>query len=127
MPFVDTPLNITVIRFAQLGIPVKSIDVPLVDATAVPLVIPSYTAPEFVVTPAEPFIVTAIVLSYSYIMLIEPAENVAVPESELMRNLSKVPPIVTLPPPIARFAVLTAPLIPATQMFPEMLVIVIIP
>jgi hypothetical protein len=28
-------LNITVIRFTQLGIPVKSIEVPLVDATAV--------------------------------------------------------------------------------------------
>jgi hypothetical protein len=31
-------LNITVIRFTQLGIPVKSIAVPLVEATAVPLV-----------------------------------------------------------------------------------------
>jgi hypothetical protein len=36
---VLTPLNITVTRFTQLGMPVKSIDVPLVDATAVPLTI----------------------------------------------------------------------------------------
>ena len=36
MPLVLTPLNITVTRFTQLGMPVKSIDVPLVDATAVP-------------------------------------------------------------------------------------------
>jgi hypothetical protein len=34
-PFELTPLNITVILFAQLGMPVKSIAVPLVDATAV--------------------------------------------------------------------------------------------
>ena len=37
VPPVLTPLNITVTRFAQLGILVKSIAVPLVDATAVPL------------------------------------------------------------------------------------------
>jgi hypothetical protein len=36
VPLVLTPLNITVTRFTQLGIPVKSIDVPLVEATAVP-------------------------------------------------------------------------------------------
>ena len=36
VPFVLTPLNITVTRFAQLGMPVKSMLVPLVDATAVP-------------------------------------------------------------------------------------------
>jgi hypothetical protein len=35
-PFVLTPLNITVIFFTQLGIPVKSIAVPLVEATEVP-------------------------------------------------------------------------------------------
>ena len=34
-----TPLNITVTRFTQLGMPVKSMLVPLVDATAVPLTI----------------------------------------------------------------------------------------
>jgi hypothetical protein len=36
VPLVDTALNITVIRFTQDGIEVKSTDVPLVDATAVP-------------------------------------------------------------------------------------------
>jgi hypothetical protein len=36
VPFVLTPLNITVTRFTQLGIDVKSMLVPLVDATAVP-------------------------------------------------------------------------------------------
>jgi len=36
---VETPLNITVIRLTQLGIDVKSIEVPLVDACAVMLVI----------------------------------------------------------------------------------------
>jgi hypothetical protein len=40
VPFVLTPANITVIRFTQLGIPVKSMLVPLVVATAVPLVMP---------------------------------------------------------------------------------------
>ena len=35
-PFTLTPLNITVILLTQDGIPVKSIDVPEVDATAVP-------------------------------------------------------------------------------------------
>jgi hypothetical protein len=39
VPLVETPLNITVILLTQLGIPVKSIDVPDVLATAVPLVI----------------------------------------------------------------------------------------
>ena len=33
---MDTPLNITVIRFTQDGMLVKSIDVPEVEATAVP-------------------------------------------------------------------------------------------
>ena len=40
VPFVLTPLNITVILLVPLGIPVKSIDVPLVEATAVPEFIP---------------------------------------------------------------------------------------
>jgi hypothetical protein len=35
-PFVLTPLNITVMRLTHDGIPVKSIDVPDVEATAVP-------------------------------------------------------------------------------------------
>lgn len=37
LPLVLTPLNNTVIRFTHDGIPVKSMLVPLVDATAVPL------------------------------------------------------------------------------------------
>jgi hypothetical protein len=53
VPVVLTPLNITVIRFTHDGIEVKSILVPLVDATAVPEVIPRI-APEFIVTLAEP-------------------------------------------------------------------------
>lgn len=36
IPDVLTPTNITVMRFTQLGIPVKSIEVPEVDATEVP-------------------------------------------------------------------------------------------
>jgi len=36
VPFVDTPLNIRVMRFTHDGIPVKSMLVPYVDATAVP-------------------------------------------------------------------------------------------
>lgn len=36
VPFVLTPLNITVIRLTQEGMPVKSIEVPDVEATAVP-------------------------------------------------------------------------------------------
>jgi hypothetical protein len=38
VPFVLTPLNITVIRLTHEGIPVKSMLVPDVDATAVPAV-----------------------------------------------------------------------------------------
>jgi hypothetical protein len=42
----------TVTRFAQLGIPVKSIAVPLVEATAVPEVIePPFTVDELIVAP----------------------------------------------------------------------------
>jgi hypothetical protein len=36
VPFVLTPLNITVIRLTHEGMPVKSIEVPEVEATAVP-------------------------------------------------------------------------------------------
>lgn len=36
VPFVETPLNITVIRLTQDGMPVKSMLVPEVEATAVP-------------------------------------------------------------------------------------------
>jgi len=36
VPFVDTPLNIRVMRFTHDGIPVKSMLVPDVDACAVP-------------------------------------------------------------------------------------------
>jgi hypothetical protein len=57
---VLTPVNITVIRFTHDGIEVKSMLVPLVDATAVPEVIPS-TAPELIVTLADPSIVVLIV------------------------------------------------------------------
>jgi hypothetical protein len=60
VPDKDTPSNITVIRFTQAGIEVKSMLVPLVDATAVPEVIPS-TAPELIVTLADPSIVTAMI------------------------------------------------------------------
>lgn len=95
---VLTPLNITVIRSTQLGIPVKSITVPLVEATAVPFAIPSYTAPEFVVTPAEPFSITGgIYYPYSYIMLIVPASKVSVPLTVVMRTLSNTPLKVTPP------------------------------
>ena len=40
VPLVLTPLNITVTRFTVAGMLVKSMLVPLVDATAVPIVIP---------------------------------------------------------------------------------------
>ena len=39
VPFVEMPFSITVMRFTQDGIPVKSTLVPDVDATAVPNVI----------------------------------------------------------------------------------------
>lgn len=60
VPFVLTPLNITVTRFTQDGIPVKSMLVPDVEATAVPEVIPN-TAPLLIVTLAEPLIITAMI------------------------------------------------------------------
>ena len=59
VPLVDTPDNITVIRFTQLGMLVKSMLVPDVLATAVPEVMPSI-APELIVTLADPSIVTDI-------------------------------------------------------------------
>lgn len=59
-PLKLTPFKITVMRRTQDGIEVKSMVVPEVLVTAVPAAIPLYTAPEFVVTPAEPLIVTAI-------------------------------------------------------------------
>jgi hypothetical protein len=52
VPLTDTPWNITVIFLTQLGIPVKSIAVPLVDATAVPEVIePPFSVEELIVAP----------------------------------------------------------------------------
>jgi hypothetical protein len=62
VPLVDTPLNITVIRFTHDGIDVKSILVPLVDATAVPEVMPRI-APLLIVTLAEPSIVVVMPMS----------------------------------------------------------------
>ena len=50
-PFVLTPLNITVTRFTQLGMPVKSMLVPLVDATAVPLTMLSVNSSDPAVAP----------------------------------------------------------------------------
>ena len=64
-PFVETPLIITVIRLTQEGIDVKSILVPEVLATALPAEMPLYTAPEFVVTPAEPLITTDMITPQS--------------------------------------------------------------
>jgi hypothetical protein len=60
VPLPDTSLNITVIRFTHDGIEVKSMLVPLVDATAVPEVMPRI-APELIVTLAEPSIVVVMV------------------------------------------------------------------
>tara|TARA_R110000822_G_scaffold307423_1_gene434477 strand:- start:492 stop:800 length:309 start_codon:yes stop_codon:yes gene_type:complete len=60
VPFVLTSLNITVIRFTQEGMLVKSMLVPDVDGTRVPEVIPS-TAPELIVTLDDPLIVTAMI------------------------------------------------------------------
>jgi hypothetical protein len=54
-PFVLTPLNINVILLTQLGIPVKSMDVPEVLATAVPLV-KGYSIPVEPATVLEPVI-----------------------------------------------------------------------
>jgi hypothetical protein len=58
VPLVETPLNITVIRFTQDGMLVKSMLVPDVEASAVPEVMPS-TAPELIVTLDDPLILTA--------------------------------------------------------------------
>jgi len=60
VPLVLTPANITVIRLTQLGMLVKSMLVPLVDATAVPEVMPRI-APELIVTLADPSITVDIV------------------------------------------------------------------
>jgi hypothetical protein len=63
VPFVLTPWNIIVIRFTQLGIPVKSMLVPLVDATEVPKVI---DAPAIV---AEPSVLVTILLVAELVFL----------------------------------------------------------
>lgn len=60
VPLVDTPTKVTVTRFAQDGIELNVILVPLVDATAVPEVMPRI-APELIVTLAEPSIVVVII------------------------------------------------------------------
>jgi hypothetical protein len=60
-PFKLTPLNITVIRFTQLGMLVKSIEVPDVDATAVPEAMPLNIAPLGAVKPVVPSIVAVII------------------------------------------------------------------
>ena len=52
-----TPLNITVTRFTQLGMPVKSMLVPLVLATAVALVMPPLTEVPVMVVPVSVVIV----------------------------------------------------------------------
>ena len=62
VPLPDTALNITVIRFTQLGIELNVMLVPLVDATAVPEVMPRI-APELIVTLAEPSIVVVMPMS----------------------------------------------------------------
>lgn len=62
MPLVETPLYITVIRLTHDGIEVKSILVPLVDATAVPEVMPRI-APELIVTLADPSITVLMPMS----------------------------------------------------------------
>jgi hypothetical protein len=49
IPEVETPLNITVILLTQLGIPVKSMFVPDVEATAVPLDITPEVPAKFIV------------------------------------------------------------------------------
>ena len=56
-----TPLNITVTRLTQLGIPVKSMATPLVEATAVPLVIPPRTE------------VPVIVVAERVVMVVDPS------------------------------------------------------
>ena len=60
VPLVETPLNITVTRLTQLGMLVKSILVPLVEATAVP----ATKAPEFPWTPVFPSRVNGMICPY---------------------------------------------------------------
>lgn len=62
VPLVLTPRTITVTRFTHDGMLVKSILVPLVDATAVPEVMPRI-APELIVTLAEPSITVLMPMS----------------------------------------------------------------
>jgi hypothetical protein len=57
----DTAPNITVIRFTQDGILVKSMLVPLVDAIAVPEAMPLNIAPLGAVKPVVPSIVAAMI------------------------------------------------------------------
>ena len=62
LPFVLTPLNITVIRFTHDGIAVKSIDVPLVDATAVPDTKPPMTGVPVTLGAVIPVVPSSVIL-----------------------------------------------------------------
>lgn len=90
-PFVDTAYNCNVIRFAQLGILIKLMLVPLVVAIAVPntnglrFPSPDTMLPDAVI-PVVPSIITAILTPgfyacyiYSYSIFTVPASNVLVP------------------------------------------------
>ena len=117
VPESDTPEYITVIRFTHEGMLVNSIEVPEVDATAVPetmLELRPLTATvpvpagrvsvPFVavlgscrVTLPPPEELSFRLMAYSYRMLMLPASNVSLPFVACMRSRSTVPDMVTEP------------------------------
>ena len=109
VPLVRTPLNITVTRFTQLGMPVKSMLVPLVLGTKVPLLMMLLGA-AIVVLPSVfkttlllpelgflRLVVESVLMIYSQRRLIDPASNVSVPFTVVMRTRSRVPERVLSP------------------------------
>ena len=97
VPLVETPLNITVMRFTVAGKLVKLMLVPLVDATAVPLVIP---------VDAGAALVQAVPLLVSTLPLVLGATATAA-----------TPPTVAVPATVKLLPTATLPLASLTMLF----------
>ena len=133
VPFVETPLNITVILLTQLGIPVKSMLVPDVDACAVADVstldaivvitapemlgeVPNTTAPlpVLVVTPVPPLAtgnvpVTPVVIGRPVQLVSVPLEGVPKAPPDAIRVPVVAGRVITVVPAIAGAAIVTEP------------------
>ena len=136
-------LNITVMRFTHEGMPVKSMLVPEVDATAVPETILEFrpltvTLPVPAGRVSVPFVAVLgscrvtlpppeelcfRLMAYSYIMLMEPASKVLTPVTVVILNAVSAAPRVTDPPEVRLLAESLNPNTPlSVQRFPLKLI-----